>query len=422
MIVESTVPPRIRFDRHELAGSFGDIGTDLPLLVGMILAAGLQAPGVFVVFGLMQILTGLVYGLPMPVQPLKGMAALVIAGNIAGGVLFGAGLAIGVIMFLLAITGVLDRFARLVPRCVIRGIQFGLGLTLATIALKNYVPSQGTAGFLVAGVGFAALVILAGNRRIPGGLALILIGAVYALTFRVSPATIVDGIGFGLPTFHAPSPDDILTGFWLLVIPQLPLSLANSVIATKQTVDDLFPHRPISVKKIGMTYGVVNMLAPWFGGVPICHGSGGLAGHHAFGGRTGGSVVIYGTVYLTIGLFFGDTLKQVLEVFPLPVLGIVLAYEALALMRLIADQATDRRTMTIALVVALAAYGLPQGYVVGLIIGMLLYYFPNFLKLIEVPPISAQASAPESVSLVQASASPPTQADDNAIRTWEARS
>ncbi|MCZ2343557.1 MAG: putative sulfate/molybdate transporter [Bacteroidales bacterium] len=411
MSMEPTPTPRIRLDRHELAGSFGDIGTDLPLLVGMIMAAGLHAPGVFVVFGVMQILTGWIYGLPMPVQPLKGMAALVIAGKIAGDVLFGAGLAIGLIMFLLAVTGSLDRLDRLVPRCVIRGIQFGLGLTLATIALKTYVPSQGTAGFIVAGAGFAALVILAGNRRVPGGLVLILIGAVYALTFRVHPTVLVEGIGFGLPTFHAPTSDNIVTGFWLLVIPQLPLSLANSVIATKQTVADLFPQRSISVKKIGMTYGVVNLLAPWFGGVPICHGSGGLAGHHAFGGRTGGSVVIYGTVYLVIGLFFGETLSQVLEVFPLPVLGIVLAYEALALMRLIADQAADRRTMTIALVVALAAYGLPQGYVVGLSIGLLLFYFPNFLKLIEVSPTPAQTVSPAVVPLVQAPASPSTPAD-----------
>jgi hypothetical protein len=232
-------------------------------------------------------------------------------------------------------------------------------------------------------------------------LVLILIGAIYALTFRISPTTIIDRFGFGLPTFQAPTAEDMATGFLLLVIPQLPLSLANSVIATKQTVNDLFPDRVLTVKKIGMTYGVVNLLAPWFGGVPICHGSGGLAGHHAFGGRTGGSVVIYGTVYLIIGLFFGGTLTQVLEVFPLPILGIVLAYEALALMRLISDQAADRRSMTIALVVALAAYGLPQGYVVGLVIGLLLFYFPNFLKLIEVPPNSAQATPSVSVPLVQ---------------------
>ena len=369
--------PRVRLDRHELAGSVGDIGTDLPLLVGMIAAAGLHAPSVFVVFGLMQIATGIVYGLPMPVQPLKGMAALVIAGKIAGGVLFGAGLAIGAIMFVLAVTGSLDALARIVPRCVVRGVQFGLGLSLATIALKEYVPSQGTAGFAVAAVGFAVMAVLSGNRRVPAGLVLIVVGVAYALAFRADPAAILTGAELDVPKVHAPSPENIWTGFIVLAIPQLPLSLSNSVIATRQTIVDLFPDRSVSVRRIGLTYGIVNLIAPWFGGVPVCHGSGGLAGHHAFGGRTGGSVVIYGSLYLVIGLFFGGALTQVLNVFPWPVLGVVLAVEALALMRLIGDQAGDRRGLTIALVVALAAFGLPQGYVVGLAVGLAMYYVPD---------------------------------------------
>ena len=286
--------PRVRFDRHELAGSVGDIGTDLPLLVGMIAAAGLHAPGVFVVFGLMQIATGIVYGLPMPVQPLKGMAALVIAGQIAGGVLFGAGLAIGAVMLVLAATGLLGVLARVIPRCVVRGVQFGLGLSLAAIALLKYVPSQGAAGFAVAAAGFAVMAVLAGNRRVPAGLVLIVIGVAYALVFRVDPTAIAAGAGLDVPRVRAPTPADVWTGFLVLAIPQLPLSLSNSVIATRQTIADLFPDRSVSVRRIGLTYGLVNLIAPWFGGVPVCHGSGGLAGHHAFGGRTGGSVVIYG--------------------------------------------------------------------------------------------------------------------------------
>ncbi len=52
---------RLRFNRHEWAGAFGDIGTDFPLLVGMILASGLNPVNVLVVYGAMQVLTGLVY-------------------------------------------------------------------------------------------------------------------------------------------------------------------------------------------------------------------------------------------------------------------------------------------------------------------------------------------------------------------------
>src|SRR5713101_6639205 len=96
--------PRIAFNRNELSGAFGDIGTDFPLVVGMILAAGLDPASVMIVFGAMQVLTGLLYGMPMPVQPLKAMAALVITQKLGGDVLYGGGLAIGIVMLLLSVT------------------------------------------------------------------------------------------------------------------------------------------------------------------------------------------------------------------------------------------------------------------------------------------------------------------------------
>src|SRR5207245_3003838 len=117
--------PRIRFDRNELSGAFGDIGTDFPLLVGMSLAAKLDPAGVFTMFGMMQILTGLVYGIPMPAQPLKAVAVLVIAQRIPGHILYGGGLAIGLAMLVLAATGLLDVLTRVVPKVVVRGIQIG---------------------------------------------------------------------------------------------------------------------------------------------------------------------------------------------------------------------------------------------------------------------------------------------------------
>src|SRR5450756_135191 len=80
---------RMRFDRNELAGAFGDIGTDLPLVIGMIAASGLHSSSVLVMFGLMQFLTAFAYGLPMAVQPLKAVAVIVITQHIAPGVLYG---------------------------------------------------------------------------------------------------------------------------------------------------------------------------------------------------------------------------------------------------------------------------------------------------------------------------------------------
>lgn len=365
---------RIRFNRHELAGSFGDIGTDLPLIVGMILAAGLDGASVFILFGTLQIVTGLVYGLPMPVQPLKAMAVLVIAQQIEGGVLFAAGLAIGVVMLVLSLSGLLDWLVRAIPQCVVRGVQFGLGLSLARLALGDYVQSSGLEGFILAAVGFAAMALLWGNHRVPAGLVVILLGLVYAISFRLDFATISDGISLALPEFHRPTWANIYTGFFLLTLPQIPLSLSNSVIATHKTIHDLFPERQISVRRIGLTYSLMNLVVPFFSGIPVCHGCGGLAGHYALGARTGGSVVIYGSVFVVIGMFFSRVFEHVIQVFPTPILGVVLVFESLTLMLFVTDQAGNRSNLTIAFLVALCAFTLPQGFVVGLVLGTILYY------------------------------------------------
>src|SRR2546427_7344381 len=178
-------PGSVRFDRNELAGAFGDIGTDLPLVVGLILAAKLDAASALIMFGGMQVLTGLVYGMPMPVQPLKAMAALVIAQKLPANVLFGGGLAIGVIMLLLTVTGLITWLARVVPKTVVRGIQFGLGLQLATLALKDYVQSDGVAGYALAAAGLVITISLMGNRRFPAALFVIALGVAYAFVFKI---------------------------------------------------------------------------------------------------------------------------------------------------------------------------------------------------------------------------------------------
>src|SRR6476646_10313613 len=161
--------PRIRFDRNELSGAFGDIGTDFPLIVGMILAAHLDPASVLIVFGLMQVMTGLLYGMPMPAQPLKAMAVIVIAQKVTGDVLYGGALAIGIIMLLLTVTGLIDALARAVPKPVVRGIQFGLGLQLSFLALKEYLPAEGAGGYVLGGVCFLLILALLGNRKIPPG-------------------------------------------------------------------------------------------------------------------------------------------------------------------------------------------------------------------------------------------------------------
>lgn len=146
------------------------------------------------------------------------------------------------------------------------------------------------------------------------------------------------------------------------------------MIATEQTIRDLFPERHVGVRKIGLTYSLANLIAPLLGGIPVCHGCGGLAGHYTFGARTGGSVVIYGSLYLLLGLFLSGPLQEVLKLFPLPILGVVLLFEALALLSLLRDQSDSARHMAIALLVGVVALTVPQGFVVGLAIGTVVFY------------------------------------------------
>ncbi|MEY2904329.1 MAG: hypothetical protein RJA52_345 [Bacteroidota bacterium] len=367
----------IKFNRNELAGAFGDIGTDFPLLVAIILATGLYAPGVLIVFGIMQILTGIVYKMPMPVQPLKAMAAIVITQKIAGPVLLGAGLAIGIVMFILSASGLLDKIAQWIPKIVIRGIQFGLGMSLCNLALKEYIPSEGGIGFLLAFISFLIIVILIDHRKFPASLLVISLGIFYAIFQNHAFDNVVKSFGFNLPTFILPAKEDILKGFLLLAIPQIPLSLGNSILATRQVSKDLFPDRPpLSIKKIGFTYSIMNLLVPFMGGIPVCHGSGGMVGHYAFGGRTGGSVIIYGIIYLLIGFFFGKGFADIIHVFPLPILGVILVFEGLSLILLIRDITDDKRGLVIAIMVGIMAFGLPYGFIIAMLMGTILYYLP----------------------------------------------
>lgn len=340
----------------------------------MILASGMDAASVLIMFGLMQLFSALVYGIPMPVQPLKAVAAIVIAEQIAGPVIYGAGLAIGVVMLLLTTTGLIDWLARVIPKAVIRGIQFGLGAKLALLALKNYVQADGTGGYVLAGFAFTATIFLLGNRKYPPALLVIGFGLIYAFIFTIDIAHFRDSLGFALPQWQTPGLHNILTGLVLLALPQIPLSLGNSILATQQIATDLFPDRNVTVRKIGLTYSLMNLIAPFFSGVPVCHGSGGIAGHYAFGGRTGGSVVIYGALYLILGLLFSAGFAEVVRIFPLPILGVILLFEGLALMRLIADMAPSKSNFSLALLVGILAAGISYGFLVAIIVGTAIYY------------------------------------------------
>jgi xanthine/uracil/vitamin C permease (AzgA family) len=371
------ISKRISFNRNEFSGAFGDIGTDLPLIIGMILASGLNGAYVLIAYGIMQIATALIYGIPMPVQPLKAVAMLVIAHKIQPDIIYGGGLAIGIIMLIFTVTGLVDLIAKYIPKVVVRGIQFGLGIQLSMIVLKEYVMSDSYNGFILAGIAFVISLLLIGNRKFPPAIFIILAGVIYAVSTHYDAFTsIAPGLP-ALPKFYEPKWTDVLTGFLILALPQIPLSIGNSIIATKQIANDLFPEKKITIRKISLTYSIINLINPFLGGIPTCHGSGGMAGHYAFGGRTGGSVVIYGSLFLILGVFFSGSFETVVKIFPLPVLGIILLFEGLWLMLFIKDIIDSKKSFFISLLVALLACGLPYGYLIGMIVGTVLYYISD---------------------------------------------
>lgn len=361
----------IQFNRRELAGAFGDIGTSLPLIGAMLLVTGQAGAGVLLAFGLAQIATGLLYGLPMPAQPLKAMAVVVIAGQAPAGLLQLAGLMIGLLMIGLSASGALDWLGRIIPLCVVRGIQAGLGLSLARTSTGLVARETGAGGWAVALAALVVLALLRKNHRLPGALPVIGAALIWAACFRIDWGTITPGFVVPHP---APWPwDQWLLALTLLVLPQLPLSLSNSLIATQQTVRDLFPGREIPLRTIGLTYGGLNLLVPWLGGVPVCHGCGGLAGHYALGARTGGAVILYGSLWVVAGLFFSTAFVSLVQAFPPSILGAVLLFEAAVLVLLVRDQRT-LPALLLAAGVALLCVFAPQGYLTGLAAGVAAYY------------------------------------------------
>jgi MFS superfamily sulfate permease-like transporter len=234
------------------------------------------------------------------------------------------------------------------------------------------VQADGVMGYGLAATAFAVTVMLLGHRRLPAALPVVMLGLVYALVFKLDPHQIVDGFGLRLPALHVPRLADVVAGFVVLALPQIPLSLGNSVLATRQLAEDLFPQRRLTIRKLGVTYALMNLVNPWFSGMPTCHGSGGMAGHFAFGGRTGGSVILYGLMFLAFGLFFGTGFDRVAGAFPLPILGVLLLFEALALIWVVRYTAHARSEFPIAVLVGLLAVGLPYGYVIGLVTGTVL--------------------------------------------------
>jgi MFS superfamily sulfate permease-like transporter len=359
----------MRFDLAELSGALGDLGTFIPLVVSLIAVCGMDGGSVLVFAGLFNVVTGLTFNQPIPVQPMKAIAAVAIAEGLAPGEIAAAGLGAGLIVLVLGLTGLVTVVERWVPRPVVRGIQLGVGLKLAIAGVGMILSLEwwGSDSRSVALVFAGFVLATAGLRHFPSALVVLVSGLL--LLYLEPPADLPSAaLGWNGPVWIWPDADQWAAGLLRGTLPQVPLTLLNSVIAVCALSGDLFPDRGIRTRDMAISVGLMNVAGCLFGAMPACHGSGGLAGQYRFGARTGGSVVALGVAKIVLGLLFGAAAVTLLSAFPTALLGLLLAFAGFEL-ALPARDCVERDRFFVALATAggILAVNTLVGFLFGLI-------------------------------------------------------
>ncbi len=324
---------RPRFTLGEFSGSLGDLGTFLPLTVAVSITCGMDFGLILVFAGLLHILSGLAFRQPIPVQPMKAIAAVAITEGLLPGQIAAAGMMMGLFMVVLALCGAVEAAVRRVPAAVVRGIQAGVGAKLAVEGLVWLwgLPLVGWDSLAVAAAVAAAL-LWPRLARLPVLLAAFLGG--FATLLLAQPGLVAD-LRFTSPQpgLVWPAAQDWWVGLARGAIPQLPLTLLNSVVAVCALSADLYPRQKLAPRRVAASVGLMNLLTVPFGGLPVCHGAGGLAAQHRFGARTGGSVIMLGGMKIAAGLLFGAALLPLLAAYPRSILAVMLVFAGLMLAR-----------------------------------------------------------------------------------------
>ncbi|KAL5228463.1 hypothetical protein ABZP36_016728 [Zizania latifolia] len=407
------LPPTIRLKTSvwsELGGAVGDLGTYIPIVLALSLASHLDLGTTLIFTALYNFATGLLFGIPMPVQPMKSIAAVALSSaHLTIPQIMSAGLAVAAILLFLGVTGLMTTLYRLLPLPVVRGIQLSQGLSFAFTAVKyirydqdfsrsssasTSVPRSllGLDGLILALAALLFIILTTGsgddedvnrdgtNRRrrycsrVPAALIVFTLGLV--LCFVRDPS-IVQGLRFG------PAPlrlvkitwDDFKIGFWEAAVPQLPLSVLNSVIAVCKLSSDLFPERAeLSPARVSVSVGLMNFVGCWFGAMPCCHGAGGLAGQYRFGGRSGASVVFLAIGKLALGLVFGNSFVTILGQFPIGILGVMLLFSGIELAMASRDMGSKEESfvMLVCAGVSLTGSSAALGFISGIVLYLLL--------------------------------------------------
>jgi len=379
---------QFRFDRMELAGSLGDLGTLLPLAVGMIVLCDLQATAVFFLAGLFYILAGGYFGVPTAVQPMKTIGAYAIAAGLSAQQITSAGLWMGVILLLLGLTGLIEIIRKYTPKSTVRGVQLGLGVVLLSKGLKLIIdedPSLAVQsvgpvdlGLIIGVAGLVLTFLLLDNKKIPAALVIVALGIIAGLIFGRPMDTSDFHWGLHLPDplpYGWPDWEVLLWVLPMVVLPQLPMTIGNAILSNTDVSHEYFSdaaHR-VTNRAVTLSQGLANIVVFFFGGMPMCHGAGGLAAHYRFGARTAGSNIIIGAVFVILALLFGEGIVPVLRVMPLAILGVLLTFAGLQLALMIQDL-TDRRDFFVVLLMLglTLVFNLAVAFLTGIAVAYLL--------------------------------------------------
>ena len=358
----ATLPP-LRFNLAELAGSLGDFGTIIPLILAVALVSDVNARYILLFFGIWFILTGLYYRLPIPLEPMKAVAVIVIAGSISSGEIAAAGLILGVIFLVLGYGRFFEIIQKWVPQSVVRGIQLGLALLLFRSSL-GFVMKDPT--FFLLGIAIIVIFYLLSRfRSIPDLSTIVVIGVglVAGIALNgVPPLSLIPA-----PHLVIPLPTDFSSAFSTLVLPQVVLTITNAILATSLLTSDLFAQE-VPPRKFSTSIGLMNLFSVPFGGFPMCHGAGGLAGQYRYGARTGGANIYAGLIFLILALFFSS--PQVLSIIAVGALGALLVFVGIEMSR--HSLKTDSLPITVIIGILALISSMTVAFIVGMVVAFLL--------------------------------------------------
>ena len=252
---------------------------------------------------------------------------------------------------------------------VLVGVSLLLGLGLNAVACL--IPSIQAPSFPVLlacifllGIGIiACFYLLCRFRSVPDLSAIVVIGVGLLAgisLYGVPPVSLIPG-----PQLVVPRLPDFTAAFETLVLPQVVLTITNAILATSLLTKDLFC-QDVPPKKFSTTIGLMNLVSVPFGGFPMCHGAGGLAGQFRYGARTGGANVYAGLIFLILALFF--TSPQVLSIIAVGTLGALLVFVGIEMAR------HSIRTDSLLVTCIIGILALVSSMTVAFIIGIFIIY------------------------------------------------